>query len=97
MKLRNALRHRLRHLAMCERTVTIDGSEASEEAFHVLAGQLSQKTPQGLNKVEVSETMPARGPDTPMEVSSTGTTDMHALVMFVVDAARPFSTSAHLE
>ena len=59
--------------------------------------ELSQKTPQGISQIEAGQTMPGRGPDTPMEVSSTGTTDMHALVMFVVDATRPFSTPAHLE
>lgn len=31
-----------------------------------------------------------------MQVSSSGTTDLHALVMFVVDANRPFSTPAKL-
>jgi hypothetical protein len=29
-----------------------------------------------------------------MQVSSSGTTDPHALVMFVVDAGRPFSSPA---
>jgi hypothetical protein len=32
-----------------------------------------------------------------MEVSSTGTTDLSALVMFVVDATKPFSSPADLE
>jgi hypothetical protein len=30
----------------------------------------------------------------PMQVSSSGSTDLHALVMFVVDAAKPFSSPA---
>jgi hypothetical protein len=30
----------------------------------------------------------------PMEVSSSGTSDLNALVMFVVDATKPFSTPA---
>lgn len=30
----------------------------------------------------------------PMQVSSSGSTDLHSLVMFVVDADRPFSTPA---
>jgi hypothetical protein len=37
------------------------------------------------------------GAGTPMEVSSTGTTDLDALVMFVVDATKPFSAPAELE
>jgi hypothetical protein len=32
-----------------------------------------------------------------MEVSSTRTTDLSALVMFVVDATKPFSSPADLE
>jgi hypothetical protein len=31
-----------------------------------------------------------------MQVSSSGTTDLHALVMFVVDAGKPFSSPATL-
>jgi hypothetical protein len=30
----------------------------------------------------------------PMQVSSSGSTDLHALVMFVVDATKPFSSPA---
>lgn len=32
-----------------------------------------------------------------MEVTSSGTGDLNALVMFVVDAARPFSSPAKFE
>ena len=35
-----------------------------------------------------------RGADVPMQVSSSGATDLHALVMFVVDATRPFPSPA---
>jgi hypothetical protein len=31
-----------------------------------------------------------------MQVSSSGATDLHSLVMFVVDAGRPFSSPAQL-
>jgi len=31
----------------------------------------------------------------PMEISSTGTGDLNALVMFVVDATKPFSIAGH--
>jgi hypothetical protein len=37
------------------------------------------------------------GADTPMEVSSAGTTDLDQLVMFVVDASRPFSSPAKFD
>ena len=33
----------------------------------------------------------------PMQVWSSGTADLHSLVMFVVDAARPFSTPSKFD
>ena len=66
------------------------------EAFYVLSGELTQKTPDGVNIVKAGETMPGK-PDTPMEVSSSGTTDLHELIMFVVDATKPFSSPATLD
>jgi hypothetical protein len=67
------------------------------EAFYVLAGRLSQKTPHGVSHLEAGQSMPGHGPDTPMEVSSSGTSDLNALVIFVVDATRPFSSPAKFE
>jgi len=66
------------------------------ESFYVLSGQLSQKTPKGVSTVDAGQTMIGI-PDTPMEVSSSGTTDLHELIMFVVDAGKPFSSPATLE
>ncbi len=78
-------------------THTSTHTHPGSEAFYLLAGQLSQKTPRGVAVVEAGGTMPGLGPGTTMEVSSTGTTDLHALVMFIVDATQPFSSPAHFE
>ena len=67
------------------------------ETFYVLTGQLGQKTPHGVFHVEAGQTMTGHGPDMPMEVSSSGTSDLNVLVMFVVDATRPFSSPAKFE
>lgn len=67
------------------------------ETFYVLAGQLSQRTTHGVNHVDAGQVMAGHRPDTPMEVSSSGTSDLDALVMFVVDATRPFSSPAKFE
>ena len=67
------------------------------EAFYVLTGRLGQKTPHGVSHVDVGHSMPGHGPDTPMEVFSSGTSDLNVLVMFVVDAARLFSSPAKFE
>lgn len=66
------------------------------EAFYVLAGEQSVRTPHGLVRVGPGKPETGRGTDVPMQVSSSGSTDLHALVMFVVDATRPFSSPAKL-
>jgi quercetin dioxygenase-like cupin family protein len=71
-------------------------THAGSETFYVLTGELSQKTPQGVRHVAADQSMPGRGPGTPMEVSSTGKGDLVALVMFVTDATKPFSSPAEM-
>lgn len=66
------------------------------EAFYVVAGRLGQRTLKGVNHVEAGHTMNGNPADMPMEVFNSGTTDLTALIMFVVDAGRPFSTPAKL-
>ncbi len=78
-------------------THTSTHTHPGSEAFYVLAGQLSQRTPEGVAVVNAGGTMPGKAPVTTMEVSSTGTADMHALVMFVVDATKPFSSPSHFD
>jgi hypothetical protein len=66
------------------------------EAFYVLSGRLSQRTPAGERHVDAGGIMNGNAADVPMEVSSSGGEELNALVMFVVDAGRPFSTPAKL-
>jgi hypothetical protein len=47
-----------------------------------------------VKRVGAGQSAPGHGADTPMQVSSSGTTDLHSLVMFVVDASKPFSSPA---
>jgi hypothetical protein len=67
------------------------------EAFYVIAGETSQRTPHGVLKLPAGQFAAGHGADVPMQVSSSGATDLQSLVMFVVDAARPFSSPAKLE
>jgi quercetin dioxygenase-like cupin family protein len=67
------------------------------ETFYVLSGELTQKTPRGVMRVAAGQSMPGHAPGLPMEVSSSGAGDLNALVMFVVDAAKPFSSPARFE
>ena len=66
------------------------------ETFYVLSGRLGQKTPDGVSYVEAGQSMLGHAANTPMEVFSSGKADLHALVMFVVDADKPFSTRAKM-
>jgi quercetin dioxygenase-like cupin family protein len=75
-------------------SVTAVHSHPGSEAFYVLAGETSSRTPQGVKRIGAGEGATGHGADTPMQVSSTGSTDLHSLVMFVVDAAKPFSSPA---
>jgi quercetin dioxygenase-like cupin family protein len=72
-------------------------THAGSEAFYVLAGRLGQRTPHGVIHAEAGQAVNGHGGDMAMQVSSDGTTDLDQLVMFVVDATRPFSTAAILD
>ena len=67
------------------------------ETFYVLTGRLGQRTPHGVMHVEAGKAMPGHAPGMAMEVFSSGTSELNALVMFVVDATKPFSSPAKFE
>jgi hypothetical protein len=68
------------------------------ESFYVLNGQMGQTTSQGTTtSVGAGQWTVGLEPETPMEVVSTGAAELDVLVMFVVDATKPFSTAAHLD
>ena len=71
-------------------------SHPGSEAFFVLAGEQSIRGAHGTLRVEAGHAEAGHGADMAMQVSSSGTTDLHALVMFVVDANKPFSVPATL-
>jgi mannose-6-phosphate isomerase-like protein (cupin superfamily) len=72
-------------------------SHPGSETFYVLSGRLYQRTPSGVVHVEAGQSMPGHVPGTTMQVSSGGTSDLNALVMFVADATKPFSSPAKFE
>ena len=67
------------------------------EAFYVVAGSLGQRTPQGVMNVEAGHSMNGHSAGMTMEVFNSGTTELAALIMFVVDATKPFSVPAKFE
>lgn len=75
-------------------SITPVHTHPGSEAFYVVAGEQSIRSPHGVMHVEVGQPEVGRGADTPMQASSSGSTDLRALVMFVVDATKPFSSPA---
>jgi quercetin dioxygenase-like cupin family protein len=67
------------------------------EAFYVLQGELTQKTPHGEAKLAAGQSMVGHGADTPMVVSNSGSGELRELALFVVDAKRPFSSPAKFD
>jgi quercetin dioxygenase-like cupin family protein len=72
-------------------------SHPGSEAFYVVSGRLGQKTPHGEAHVEAGNTMNGHPGGMPMQVFNSGTADLTALIMFVVDATKPFSQPAKFD
>jgi hypothetical protein len=76
--------------------VTPVHSHPGSEAFYVLSGEQAIRGAHGTLHVSTGQAEPGHGADMAMQVSAAGQGDLHALVMFVVDADKPFSTPAAL-
>jgi quercetin dioxygenase-like cupin family protein len=72
-------------------SITPVHSHPGSEAAYVLTGEQSFKTPHGVMRLAAGKAAAGHGPGVPMQVSSSGTESLKALVMFVVDATQPFS------
>jgi hypothetical protein len=71
-------------------------SHPGSEAFFVLAGEQSIRGAHGTMVVRAGQPEAGHAPAMPMQVSSSGSVNLHSLVMFVVDAGKPFSSPATL-
>jgi hypothetical protein len=78
-------------------SATAAHTHPGSEAFYVLKGELTQKTPHGLARLTAGQGMVGHGTDTPMVVSNSGSEDLREFALFVVDAGRPISSPAPLE
>ncbi|MGA8006649.1 MAG: hypothetical protein WCA17_11155 [Burkholderiales bacterium] len=78
-------------------SITKAHSHPGSEAFYVLSGETSSITPRGVMRVAAGHASAGNDAGTPMRVSSSGATELHSLVMFVVDADEPFSSPAKLD
>ena len=77
-------------------SVTPVHSHPGSEAFYVLVGEQSIRGAHGTLVVKAGTPAAGHGASMPMQVSSSGSSDLHSLVMFVIDATQPFSSPASL-
>jgi hypothetical protein len=77
-------------------SATAAHTHPGSEAFYVLKGELSQKTPHGVVRLAAGQGMVGHGTDVPMVVSNSGAEDLREFALFVVDAGKPFSSPAQL-
>ena len=78
-------------------SATAAHTHPGSEAFYVLRGELSQKTPHGVARLTVGQSLVGHGGDTPMVVSNSGSEDLREFALFVVDANKPFSSPAKVD
>lgn len=76
--------------------ITPQHSHPGSETFYVLSGETTSRTAEGTIHVLAGHAEVGHIAGTPMEVSSSGSTDLLSLVMFLVDADVPFSTPSKL-
>jgi hypothetical protein len=76
--------------------ITAIHSHPGSESFYVVRGEQSIRGPQGVTVMKSGQPTIGHG-EQPMQVWSSGSTELHSLVMFVVDATRPFSTPAKFD
>lgn len=72
-------------------------SHPGSESFYVIRGRLGQRTAEGVGYVDAGQTMNGHAAGTTMQVFNAGDTDLEALILFVVDASKPFSVPSKLE
>lgn len=75
-------------------SITVVHTHPGTEAVYVLTGELCLRTRQGVIRLSAGRTEAGPPAGTPTQVSSCGSTDLRGLIMFVVDATKPFSSPA---
>ena len=76
--------------------ITAVHSHPGSESFYPLRGEQRMRGPHGVTVMRPGQPTIGHG-EQPMQVWSSGSADLHSLVMFVVDATRPFSSPAKFD
>jgi quercetin dioxygenase-like cupin family protein len=84
----------VRQLTGVPGSMSIVHTHPGSEAVYVISGEQTHKTPHRVHRLSPGQSMAGHGADTPMQSTSSGKTDLDTLVIFVLDASRPFSSPA---
>ena len=84
----------VRQLGGAPGAMSIVHTHPGPEAVYVIAGEQTHKTPHGVNRLGPGQSLAGHGANTPMQSTSSGKTDLNTLVMFVLDASKPFASPA---
>jgi quercetin dioxygenase-like cupin family protein len=82
---------RVNHASGSPGSVTPVHSHPGSEAVYVVAGEQSFKTPHGVKRISAGQAEAGNAAHTPMQTYNSGSGDLKSLIMFVVDASKPFS------
>lgn len=72
-------------------------SHPGSESFYVIDGRLGQRTADGIRYAEAGQFMNGHDAGTTMQVFNAGDTGLDALIMFLVDAGKPFSVPSKFD
>src|SRR2546427_12842439 len=75
-------------------SITVVHTHPGSEAFYVLTGEQCIRTAHDVIRVGAGRPEAGYGADTPLQVSSCGSTGLDALVEFVVDGTKALSAPA---
>ncbi|HXF83228.1 MAG TPA: cupin domain-containing protein [bacterium] len=75
-------------------SITVVHTHPGTEAFYVLGGEGCLRLPSGGIRIPAGQATAGAEAEVPVQVSSCGSTELRQLIMFVVDAHRPFSSPA---
>ena len=63
----------------------------------MLEGELNQKTAHGVSRVSAGQALAGHGADSPMQVSTSGSTNAAWFALFVLDASKPVTSPAKFD
>jgi len=78
-------------------SITSVHTHPGSEAYYVMTGEASQKTPHGVSRITAGQSFAGHGADTAMQLINSGGINVSYFAVFVLDASKPFASPASFE